>query len=155
MSLDFNLVSEFTSIHRRSFELNDATLLDPSGADPLVLGEWLELLPTGGGKMIRGASGAAGSLVPSFPVFSERGRYETQALGKVPMLYMGAFEADTKIFDATGIVTVGQPLMVADTGVGAQRGLKLHTGAGVLVVGYVTRLPTNNNGFLRFIRTLT
>jgi len=151
MALDFNLISEFQTIHRRPFELADPTILNPVNANPLVLGEYLQL--DAAYKMARGGE-AAGATVPSFCYFAEQGRYETQAIQKGPFLYGGFYEADTKVFDGTGITTVGQPLAVGDVTYGSltRRGILLNPGGGVLTLGYVTRLPANNNGFLRFIR---
>lgn len=151
---DFRLVSEFTNIHRRPFELVDPLILKATNANPLLMGEWLQHAGTVG-RMDRGGE-AAGATVPSWPVFSETGRYETQALGKVPILYMNAFEADTLVFAAAGL-TLGAPVSVGDVTIATlvRRGLLLNPGGVVLTVGYVTRLPANNNGFLRFMRTLT
>ena len=101
--MNFTLVSEFQVIQRRDFELADTAILNPNDANPLLDGEWLELDTSY--KMARGTVNPA--VVPSFPVFAERGRYETQAIGKTTFLYLGAFEADTLIFDGTGIVSIG------------------------------------------------
>lgn len=151
MPVSFKLVSEFQTLHRRSFELADPTILRPAtSANPLVMGEFLDL--TTAYKMQRGT----GTLtVPSWPYYAEEGRYEVQALNKGPFLYMGPFEADTMVFDGTLITAVGQPLFVGDVSYGAltRKGL-----LGVAVpstewpIGFVTRLPANNNGWLRFIR---
>ena len=144
--MNFQLVSEFQTIQRRPFELGDPTILKPNDANPLVDGEFLEL--NGSYKMIRGTGTAA---APSFAVFAERGRYETQAIGKVPMLYLGAYEADTLIFDGTALLQ-NSALEVGDVliGTATKRGLKLATTG--LVVGYVTRLPGVNKNKLRFVR---
>jgi hypothetical protein len=145
--MNLTLVSEFQTIQRRPFELAAPALLKPNDANPLVDGEFLEL--DGSYKMARGVGVAA---VPSYAVFAERGRYDTQTIGKVPMLYLGAYEADTLIFDGTGIVSAGQALEVGDVTIGGlvKRGLKLATIG--LVVGYVSRLPAANNNKLRFTR---
>jgi len=100
--------------------------------------------------------GANIGLVPAWPVWAERGRYDVQAIKKIPTLYLNAFEAETLIFDATGLYD-GAPLEVADmvypAGSGVlRRGLQLRTVG--LVVGYVTRLYTSP-AKLRFIRTLS
>lgn len=153
---NFRLISEFQTIHRRSFEMADTDILKPvppAPKVPLVDGEWLQLDTAY--KMARGAGQAA---VPSFAYFAEQGRYETQAIGKGPILYMGAYEADTLIMDpaqGTAIATVGQPLIVDEITLGglARRGLVGVVTPGTdLVVGWVTRLPANNNGYLRFLR---
>lgn len=144
---NFKLVSEFQTIHRRPFELVDPTILNPTAGNPLLDGEFLEL--NSAYKMLRGVSNPA--AVPSFAYFAERGRYEVQAIQKGPFLYLGPYEADTLIFDGTGITTVGQKLEVNDVTIGGltKRGLKIYTSG--VVVGYVTRLPANNKNFLRFI----
>ena len=153
---NFKLVSEFQTIQRRSFELADTDILKPIPPAPkvsLVDGEFLEL--STGYKMARGTGAAA---VPSFAYIAEQGRYETQAIGKGPLLFMGPYEADTLIMDpaqGTAIATVGQPVIVNDITLGglARRGLVGVVTPGTdLVVGWVTRLPANNGGYLRFLR---
>lgn len=143
---NFILKSEFQTIHRRPFELFDPTILVPTATNPLLDGEFLEL--TSAYKMTRGS--ATPSVVPTFAYFAERGRYEVQAIQKGPFLYMGPYEADTLIFDGTSL-TLGCGLEVSNVTISGQvkRGLKLLTSG--LVVGYCTRLPANNNNFLRFV----
>ena len=144
---NFKLVSEFQTIHRRPFELASPAILSPTDANPLLDGEFLEL--DGSYKMARGS--ATPALVKSFAYFAERGRYEVQAIQKGPFLYMGPYEADTLIFDSTGITSVGLKLEVGDVAMGlvTKRGLKVYSSG--VVVGYVTRLPGANKNFLRFI----
>lgn len=151
---NFNLVSEFQQIQRRAFELADPTVLNPNSANPILDGEFLEL--NASYKMARGTGPATGANVPSFAYFAERGRYEVQAIQKGPFLYLGGYEADTLIMDATG-VTLGMKVVVADVTIATltRRGLVRWPAAPVgdeVVVGYVTRLPANNNGFMRFVR---
>lgn len=150
--LDFELVSENVPIQRRAFEVatlvSGVNITNPNSANPLVMGEWLELNTAY--QMVRGS--VDGALVPSFCVWGERGRTDVQALKKAPMLYLGSYEAQTKVMDATGL-TLGEALMVGNVTYGGltRRGLKQHGGGAEKIVGYVTRLPANNNGFLRFI----
>lgn len=151
MAIHFKLVSEFQTIHRRPFELMDSTILNPTVTNPLIDGEWLEL-DTTLYQMKRGSSNPA--TVPSYAYFAEQGRYEVQAIKKGPFLYMGWFEADTTVMLSTSIV-VGSPLEVADVDMGGgimKRGLVLRTSG--FTVGYATRIPSNNGGYLRFIRGL-
>jgi hypothetical protein len=144
---NFKLVSEFQTIHRRPFGLHDPTILNPVATNPLLDGEFLEL----GSDYLMARGSANPAVVPSFAYFAERGRYEVQALGKGPFLYLGPYEADTLIFLGTGITTVGQKLEVANVTIGGltRRGLVIYTNG--TVVGRVTRLPANNKNFLRFI----
>ena len=150
MAIDFRLVSEFQTIHRRPFELTDPAVLNPNSVSPvpLVMGEFL-ILDTAY-KMLRDTVNPA--IVPSFAFFAEQGRYETQAIQKGPFLFMGSYEADTKIMDASSLV-VGSELQVNDVTVATitRRGLNLQTSG--FIIGHVTRLPANNGGFLRFTRT--
>jgi len=147
MSINFRLVSEFQTIQRRSFELGTPAVLNPNSVSPvpLVDGEFLEL--TAAYKMDRGSANPA--VVPSYCYFAEQGRYETQAIQKGPFLFGGTYEADTLIMDATAL-TLGAALEATDVTIATltRRGLKLATSG--LVLGYVTRLPANNKGFLRF-----
>lgn len=159
MSLNFNLISEFQTIHRRSFELNERAILKPSNVRPLVDGEFLQ--HDAAYKMARGGDNVETipgtpdneAAVPSFAWFAEKGRYETQAIGKGPLLYLGDYEADTVIMNATGL-TLGEAVSVWDIDIGGivRRGLAALS-AGYRV-GYVTRLPATNNGYVRFIRSV-
>lgn len=151
--LDFELISEFTPIFRRSFEIATVdgagtNITNPNSLNPLVLGEFLEF--NASYQLVRGTgNGATG---PSFAIFGERGRTDVQAIKKAPTLFLGNYEAQTKVFDGTGLVQ-NCALMVNDVTYGGltRRGLKLHAG-GAKIAGYLTRLPANNNGYLRFIR---
>jgi len=159
--LNFRLISEFQTIHRRPFEAAVPATLQPTNIRPLVDGEWLQL--DGNYKADRGGDNSAGSqdaaTVPSFCLFAEQGRYETQAIGKIPLLYLGKFEAETKIFDSAvgaGITAVGQKLVVSDLDIGGivRRGLTAlpASPAGTeFIQAYVTRLHGSNGGWLRFI----
>ena len=151
MPVTFRLVSEFQTIHRRPFALADPTILRPAtSANPLVMGEFLDL--TTAYTMQRGTGTLA---IPSFAYFAEEGRYEVQAIEKGPFLFMGSYEAETMVFDGTNITAVGQPLFVGDVTYASltRKGI-----LGVAVpstehaIGFVTRLPANNNGWLRFVR---
>ena len=156
MAVNFRLVSEFQTIQRRPFALADTGILNPNNVRPLVEGEWLQL--DASYQMERGGDNAGNltdeASVPSFCYFAEQGRYETQAIGKGPFLYMGGFEADTLIMDSTGLA-VGDELAVFDIDVGGagiiRRGLGEQSAG--LIIGYVTRLPASNNNYLRFIKT--
>lgn len=161
MATNFKLVSEFQTIHRRSFVINPSTILDPNNARPLIDGEWLQLrankyeMERGGDNVQTTAGtpdGEAGADVPSYAYFAEQGRYETQAIAKGPVLYMGVYEADTKVMDGDSLVE-GSPLAVFDITLAGssvvRRGLALRSSG--YIVGRVTRRPADNGGFCRFI----
>lgn len=141
------LISEVMSVIRRDFYLTDPTLLNPNNANPVIDGEWLEL--DSAYKVLRGTGNSA---LNAWQLFAERGRYDTQAIGKSTLLFIGGYEAETTVVDATGLV-VGNQLVVADVTVSAltRRGLKkLPAAAGTYgVVARVTRLP--GGGKVRYI----
>lgn len=151
MPVTFRLISEFQTLHRRPFALADPTILRPAtSANPLIMGEWLDL--TTAYTMQRGTGDLS---VPSWPYFAEEGRYEVQAIDKGPFLYMGGFEAETMVFDGAAISAVGQALFVGDVTYASltRKGLKgIGSPSTEISIGFVTRLPANNNGWLRFIR---
>jgi hypothetical protein len=153
---NFELITELQTCTRRDFPVGDPDILNPHDAENLVDGEWLAL--NASYQLVRGTNLDSNAAV--FPAFVERGRYDTQAIGKVTVLMFGQYEAETKVFDEAGITTVGQPLMVADVDIGdgvTRRGLKLATtDDGACVVGYVTKVPTgapHAGGKLRFMHT--
>lgn len=142
---NFELKTELQSLIRRDFPVATATLLQPLNANPIVDGEWLEL--NSSQKLARGAPGGAnneGLSALVFPVHTEKGRYDTQALGKANILYLGMFEAWTKVVHLAGL-SVGSALTVADVSFESltRRGVRLAGAeAGRVVVGYVTKLLT-------------
>jgi hypothetical protein len=133
---NFDLVSELQACIRRDFPLADSTLLNPLNTIPLVDGEWMEL-----NSSYQLARGTGESALPSWPVHTERGRYDTQAIGKANVLYMGMYEADTTVCDISG-ATLGGSLTVQDVTFLGQnhRGLKLKAGGVKMVVGFITKL---------------
>ena len=163
--VNFELISDLLDMQRRDFPLADTTLADPTSATCMIDGEWLTLDTSY--KLVRASTiGSVGNEATkrSFPLFAEKGRYDVRAIAgtKMPVLFIGEYEADTRIFDAS--VTVGsgapitavmQPLKVATITIGSRNytGLVGHGGSGdtSLIVGYVTRLPASNGGKLRFI----
>lgn len=168
--VNFEPVSDVLVVQRRDFPLADKTLSDPLNAVALVDGEWMTI--DSSYKLVRAAAigtlataGAGGrAAVRAFPLFAERGRYDVRAMseGKMPVLFRGEYEFDTRVFDAVAaagsgaaITTVMQPLKVGTVAIGTRNycGLVGHGGAADTdpVVGYVTKLPANNGGKLRFI----
>ena len=145
---NFNLISELLPVQRRDYELAVPALLNPNNANPLIDGEFLEL--DASYQLARG-TGAMGKL--TWPVFAERGRYDTQAIGKTIVLFGGMYEAESRVATLAGLV-VGDFLTVDDATVDAltRKGLVEAAGAGRhFIVGQVTRVP--GNGYVRFVHT--
>ena len=165
--INFTPVSDILPIQRRDFALADPTLSNPLNAIVLIDGEWVTLNTSY--QILRATditSGSAFASLRSFPLFAERGRYDVQAMSlhKMPILYRGDYEFDTRIFDASStlggaaILSGGimSPLCVATITIGSRNfsGLVGHDGTSTNlkpIVGYVTRLPASNGGQLRFI----
>ena len=163
--VNFELVTDILSVHCRDFPFADPTLAQPFNSVALVDGEWMTL--NSSYQLLRASTitvvGEAALLI-SFPTFAERGRYDVQGIAgtKMPVLFFGAYEFDTRVFNAASVVGGGaaitfvlQPLKVATITIGTRNycGLVGHGGAADTspVRGYVTRLPASNGGKLRFI----
>ncbi len=164
--VNFEPVSPIESIHRRDVPLADPTLASPDNAVCLVDGEWVTF--NSSGKLVRATDvtilGDAATTL-SFPLFAERGRYDVQAMAerKMPILLLGQYEFETRIFDVAAningsgnaaINTMLQPLSVMTITLGSRNYSGLVGRAftsNVPIVGYVTRLPASNGGRLRFI----
>jgi len=163
MKTNFEPVSNMLQVQTRDFVLADGTLADPSNAVCLVDGEWMGFDSTG--KIVRASAiGTLNNVATGFawPLWAERGRTDIQAMGsrKAPLLWLGQWEFDTRIFDATAtagsglaITAIGQCVKVATIAIGSRNYTGL-VGKGTadttaIVVGYVVRLPANNGGKLR------
>jgi len=156
---NFKTTSRVSDVYRRDFPISD-DLKNPLAAEPVLDGEWLQLntdtqavrLAGAGAPYVDAGADNAG-LVPSFPVFAESGRYDVQVTGLCPLLYLNAFEAETKIYDSTGLYP-GAPLEVADieypAGSGVdRRGLRLQSDPTHFVVGRVIKLLADRVRFIR------
>ncbi len=163
--VNFEPVSDLLKTQIRDYALADKTIADPLNTTAFVDGEWFILDSTS--KAARAtAINAAGNLATqtSYVLFAERGRSDVLAMSgrKVPLIVMGDYEADTRIFDASvalsggaAITAVGQPLKVASISIGGKIVCGLvgaAAGDGEPIVGRVTRLPSANGGKLRYTR---
>lgn len=144
---NFVLVTELQSLIRRDFYLANEALLQPFNANPIVDGEWLVI--NSDYKLARGAGEGTDPTV--VPVFTEKGRYDTQAIGKVSTLFLGMYEAQTKVITTAGLA-LGSPLTVQDVTFEAltRRGLAVEGVTAARVrVGYVTKV--SDGGYVRFV----
>jgi len=156
--VNFEPVSNLMHLQTRDFPLVDPDLADPYNAETLVDGEWMSV--NGDKKMLRAAdiSQVAGTAAaaPSYPLWAERGRYDVQAQGerKASLIYLGMWEFDSRIYDATSMVQDGLVAVAVITlGTRKYSGLvangTLGTPGSGITVGIITRLPTVNGGKLR------
>lgn len=166
--VNFEPKSSILTMRVRNHPLADPSLVNPLNAVALVDGEWLTF--DANKKLVRaadiatlGTAGSAGRASQrSYPLWSERGRTDIQAMAgkKPPIIESGEWEADTRLFDATAVCGAGaaitlplQPLKVATILIGTRNvcGLVGHGGSGDTdpVVAYVKFLHTKNGGKLR------
>lgn len=151
----FNLITELQVCIRRDFPVKVESILSPLDSQALIEGEWLAL--DADYLLIRGAD-AVGQCAAVFPVHTEKGRYETQAIKKTNVIFAGQYEAETLVHPAslTGYVP-GDPLYVGDVDYGGfakRRGLikavTATTAKNTPIVGYVTKVTGSK---LRFLHT--
>lgn len=154
----FELITELQNTLRRDFPLAAPTILNPYDSRPLVEGEWLEL--DANYQLARGGDNNSGTVdeglnAAVFPVHTEKGRYDTQSLGKANVLYLGMYEAETLVHDALTGVVVGDALTVQDVTVGGvvRRGLAKQAGTDErVVVGFVSKITgSGQSAKLRFV----
>jgi hypothetical protein len=142
---NFELITELQTCTRRDFPLTDPTILNPVNANPIIDGEWLELASTytlGRGST---SAGTASTNPLQFPVHTERGRYDTQAIGKVNVIMLGMYEAETAVhYGATDTYSIGDPLCVSAVtigGIAGRRGLmKDSSTSGRVYFGFVSKV---------------
>lgn len=132
---------------RFACKVETAAILDPTNANALEQGEWLE--PTSTGKLWKRQAAAGNGPAISFPVAAPRGSTDVQASGKTE-LYQKWELADTTSYDPAITYTVGMPLVVntIDIGAGVMRSV-LTTGAttGDYVQAIVVIPPTDATTF--------
>lgn len=144
---NFELVTELQTLTRRDFTVG-GTILQPYDSNPLVDGEWLEL--DSNYSLVRGTGEGVSANV--FPVHTERGRYDTQSIGKANVLMLGMYEFRTKVYDSTSLV-LGSPVTVQDVTYlsATKRGLKLEGATALRTrVGFVSKL-VDGTGWVRII----
>jgi hypothetical protein len=153
MRPNFELITELQTLQRRDFAVAITGGLKPYDSAAIVDGEWLNLLASY--KLDRGADGDKYPLV--FPVHTEKGRYDVQAIQKASVLFLGMYEAESAVYDTTGSYAVGDKLVVktvpaAQTFTG-KRGLAEAAAAtaGQVIVGIVTKAPSAGNARVRFV----
>ena len=152
---NFELITELIPLTRRDFPVDDDSILSPNNVRPLVDGEFLQL--NSDYKLERGGDNNAstpdeGTNPNVFPVHTERGRYDVQAIRMASVLMLQMYEAQTTIVDTTSLV-VGSVLTVQDISLGGivRRGLALGgSTSGRIVVGYVSRIVGTKVRFIHY-----
>lgn len=149
---NLQILTDLNRLDRKDVPLQDPTLADPKEAAALLQGEWVTF-DASGKKALR----VTASTPHCYQVFTNRGDTASQAIGKVAILFLNDYEADTVIF-ADGLTpTVGQVLTVKSSTVGgvANRAALATAAPGDFPVAVVTRVPAENGGKLRFRKITT
>lgn len=154
MTVYFKLYSDLSreaKLQVHPFNTAMKVFLNPDSANPIEIGEWFNWDTT----LTTMQMTRAGSTIPSYCYYLERGRPEPQILGKGSFLFTSNWIADTMIMDDTGTgVTLSDPLKVGTVAIGGlnKSGLVKHNGSADTgyVVGYPLLLSTNNGGYLKF-----
>ena len=145
--INFELVTELQGLLRRDFTVAVKANVDPTQVNPFLDGEFFFV--DDNYKLVRASANGVGWVS-----FSERGRTDVQAIGKMTVILGPTYEADTLVMDATSIV-VGDPLKLgAVTYQGQSRIGLVHQGGSGIIIGYCTRTPARNGQKLRFVQTL-
>lgn len=142
------ILSNVSSVRRQDFSAADSDLLNPLSTVPLALeqGEWVTF--DADGKVIR----VTASVRPSYQAWSPKGDMGAQALGKLSVIFIGDYEAETDMYDSAVTYTIGEPLTAKTVTIDAEDRAGLTndvTGATDYIVGYVTKVP-GDSGKLRY-----
>jgi hypothetical protein len=108
MPEELSLITPVNDNFRRDVELADTTLTDPNEADALFMGEWLAPDGAGTHKWVRAVAGVRGAK----QIFSPKGDMATQALGKVAVIQLHAYEAETYQLSVISSPAPSSPSMV-------------------------------------------
>jgi len=145
MSLE--LLTPVNDVFRRDLEMNDPTLLDPTEADAIVQGEWLRR-DTTTGKLVRATAGTQKNIMQ---VWTQKGDFSAQAIGKCSVIQQHPYEAETDMFDPGGTFAIDTELAVETMTIdGVSRAGLAVAAAGEAVIAICTKPPQANGGKLRY-----
>jgi len=134
---------------RRDREVADVSLLDPTSPNAFEAGEFLVI------DTSRKLARIGVTSVPSvLQIFTPRGDYSAQAIGKLAVIELSEYEASTDMYaDGGGGFVMGQGLTAKQITVDAvTRSGLTQAATGEFVVAHVTDLPANNAGKIKFKR---
>jgi hypothetical protein len=147
MANELKLITPVNDVFRRDVELADTALLNPNAANPLRQGEWVVPGANGWERV----SATTGTTKNAKMVWTERGDFPAQAIGKVTVLQLHQFECETLLFDSDWTPALGDPVTVQKddvTGIGTDLSVFAEAETGEFVYGYVTKVPADNGGWL-------
>ena len=146
MANELSLITPVNDTFRRDVEVASATLIDPNDALALTQGEWV--VSNASGKFVRVSSQTLGA----FQVFTQRGDTSAQAIGKIAVLQLHEYEAETTQFADAITPAIGTALAldaVTIDGVTNRSGFRVAI-TGDYVYAFVTKASADNGGKLRY-----
>ena len=149
-----DLLSPVNDVFRRDRDVADTTILDPTEADALLAGEWVTL----DGASEKLARVGAAPVAHAWQVFTPKGDYSAQAIGKVTILQLHEYEGETDLWNPadSGALAIGTELTAHEVanvlGDGVARPVLTIAAVGEPVLALTTKLPANNNGKVRYMR---
>ena len=107
MDKDFKILNpDWSRIWLRSYEVTDASMVDPDDDTRVIQGEWLEMAADL--KLQR----TTDEEVLHYPKLDLRGQYDVQAVRMVSVVQAGNFMVETPVYDSATLTTRGQPFMI-------------------------------------------
>ena len=109
-------ITETQAIIKREYELLEGATgknrIDPDDANAVRAGEFLVLDTTNPRRAGLGVTPTVANRPLMYQVFTERGRTDTQATGRLTALWSRPYEMETTVYDSTGGLAVGTALTV-------------------------------------------
>jgi hypothetical protein len=147
------LAPSLTSIYVRDFPVDANNLLDfEDTVNCLEMGEFLTI--NSSQKAIRAAN--PGVAPGPWAMYAEKGRSDLQSFAekRVPVIMLGNYWAETKIFNTSSPPAFGAALAVVNVTYGTKTCSGLSTYSSGSLIGYVTKTGASNNGWLQFYTVL-
>jgi len=143
MDKDFKVIKpDWSRIWPASYEVADASMVDPEDATRVIQGEWVEM--DSDMKVKR----CADEEVLHWPKVDLDGQTDVQATEMVSVIQFGNFMVDTAVFDSATLTTLGQPFMIDAVNFAPgpnPRGIPtLWASWPDVLVGYVVKAPASN-----------
>ena len=107
------LLSPLNNIYRRDVSVDASDLTDPTDANCLIAGQWVNI-DNNGNAADEPVSAESGQTPNMYQVFTEKGDYSAQALGKVTILNSFDYIAETD--QINGSISAGDYLKVHTDG---------------------------------------
>lgn len=107
MDKDFKILNpDWSRMWLKSYEVTDASMVDPEDATRVIQGEWVEMAADL--KVQR----TTDEEVLHWPKLDLRGQYDVQAISQVSVVQQGNFMVETTVYDTATLTNLGQPFMI-------------------------------------------